>query len=242
MSRPNRRDDSLERTFFYLRGRDSVGGGTDGAIVAFAASSPYRIGKPIATRIEDINDRHEVDMIGFGREQITWKNGLIFRFMSNVAPHEIARLMEKSLVFFDEWTIFQSGGLFLQHGRDTLKEFSWTMTTGKVAQVYMMSRKDDIRLNSWAQELRGKIKGPSTCVIEFIDGLVLFASTSQPAPVIANRCAQQLEKLENWAIVDGTGYTHSKSDRETVWRRIKLPPVEFVDEDDESDEDNVDSW
>jgi hypothetical protein len=232
----------VERTFFYLRGRDSVGWGTEDAIVAFAATFPYRIGKPIATRIEDINDRHEVDMIGFGREQITWKNGLIFRFMSNVAPAEIARLMEKSLVFFDEWTIYQTGRLFLQHGRDTLKEFAWTMTAGNVAQVFMMSRKDDVRLNSWAQELRENIKGPSTCVIEFIDGLVLFVSTSQPAPVIANRCARQLEKLENWAIVDGTGYTHSKSDREAVWRRIKLPPVEFVDDDDEIDEDNVDSW
>jgi hypothetical protein len=111
----------VEDTFFYLRAKDFVGHGAEGAITAFAAGFPYHVGKPIATRPEDINDRHEIEIIRFGKEEITWNNGLVFRFMSNVAPDEIERIMTKSLSYFEEWTIFQPSGSFVQHGRSSLR-------------------------------------------------------------------------------------------------------------------------
>jgi hypothetical protein len=229
----------VEQTFFYLRAKDFVGFGAAEAITAFAAGFPYHIGKPIATRPEDINDRHEIEIIGFGKEEITWSNGLAFRFRSNVGPDEIERIMTKSLSYFEEWTIFQPSGLFVQRGRSSLREFAWTMAVGSVAQVYMMSAKDDIRLKTWITEIKSNIKGPAADVIDFTDGAILFVTTDQPAPTIASRCAKQFEKLENWAIVDGSGYTHSKFDRGNVWRRIKLPPIMWVD-DDGNDDDGVD--
>ena len=109
----------MDLTYFYLRTKTLVGLDSESALNAFAAGFPYRIGKPIATRPEDINDRHEIEMIGFGKERITWGNGLIFRFESNVIPDEVERLIPiQSLEYFDEWTIFQPPSLFKQHGRE----------------------------------------------------------------------------------------------------------------------------
>ena len=109
------------------------------------------------------------------------------------------------------------------------------MRNREVAQVYLMSKKNDIRLKEWIRDIKATIKGPAADILEFNDGAILFVTTDQPAPTIASRCSRQFDRLENWAIVDGSGYTHSKSDHGNVWRRTELPLLKWVDVQEEDD-------
>jgi hypothetical protein len=219
-------------TFFFIKTAHNLGT-SDDAVFAFAAGFPYSIGKATATRPADINDPHKIEMIGFGTKKVTWKDGLIFRFKSNVAPQQISKLMVKSLPAFERWTIFQINNMFQESRDGPLKEFAWTMYVGRTAQIYMMSKPGDKELPSLMIDIQSKIRGPSIELIDYIDGKILFVTTDQPARIIANRCTNTLNKLDNWAIIDSNQDTLCKFGGRAIWHNIELPALRFLSDEEE---------
>jgi len=96
-----------------------------------------------------------------------------------------------------------------------------------------MGRDGDRRYEDTVDQMRRRFKEQCLPVFYFSDGQIMFLDSRDQARAIARRCEQQLRRMQDWAIVDSDGITHSSSGEEddSVWYPTELEGLRFESDD-----------